>query len=151
MSCFVQVYVTEVYCGLLKLIFPPKGKAEEIFSSFCDALKRQLKMRLFNYFLYLTIESVVRCLMDGDKPSRDFQCSAFSFYQHSKKPTFIIIQIKIEKYLFLFNILLNCSKSYLPFSELDEIFNVSSKMILNMKLILTSKILILSFILINTK
>ena len=97
----------------------------------------------------MTIESVVRCLMDGDKPLRDFQCSAFPFT--SKKPTFILIQIKIEKYLFLFNILLNCSKSYLPFSELDEIFNVSSKMILNMKLILTSKILILSFILINTK
>ena len=87
--------------------------------------------------------------MDGDKPLRDFQCLASSFT--SKKPTFILIQIKIEKYLFLFNILLNCSKSYLPFSELDEIFNVSSKMILNMKLILTSKILILSFILINTK
>lgn len=136
----------------VKINLSTKRQGRRDIFSFCDALKRQLKMRLFNYFLYLTIESVVRCLMDGDKPSRDFQCSAFSFYQqHSKKPTFIIIQIKIEKYLFLFNILLNCSKSYLPFSELDEIFNVSSKMILNMKLILTSKILILSFILINTK
>ena len=55
MSCFVdvQVYVTEVYCGLLKLISPPKVKARQrgftVLLSFSDA-PRKIKIRNFVIF-----------------------------------------------------------------------------------------------------
>ena len=53
MSCFVdvQVYVTEVYCGLLKLISPPKVKARQRgFSLFFSDAPRKIKIRNFVIF-----------------------------------------------------------------------------------------------------